>query len=212
MVHADIASVTIHGRNRQWATSYDYLTSHPSYSLLLLLTAPIPAVMLAATANHGDSTFYWRAMGIVGLAILALMALARVLAWYVFRSGRSRLDDQVAETGMSQRMLAWEIAWKPVLMLVIMVYAIVCIPLGWMWFQEKRTIAALPVVTVEDASSAGECRRIEGPMLTDAVYWAPQGTGRGGNNYSGTGVLVGFPPAERHCCWLNRCRCPTSSA
>ena len=78
-------------------------------------------------------------------------------------------------------------------MLMVMVYAIVCIPLGWMWFQEKRTIAALPVVTVADTQYAGEYRRVEGPMLTDAVYWAPGGTGRGGNNYSGAGVVVELP-------------------
>lgn len=149
--------------------------------------------MFLATANHGDSVFYQRVAGIVGLIILALMALARVLAWYVFRFGRRQLDNQVAAQGLSQRRLGWEIAWKPVLMLMVIVYAIVSIPLGWMWFQEKRTIAALPVVTVDDSSSAGEYRRVEGPMLTDAVYWAPRGTGRGGNNYSGAGVLVELP-------------------
>lgn len=192
-VHADVGPVTIYCQNRRWTTTYDYRTSHPSYSLLLLLTAPIPAVMLAATTNHGDNTFYWRATGIVGLTIPALMALARVLAWYVFRFGRRQVDDQAAEKGMSQRKLAWEIAWKPVLMLMVMVYAIVCIPLGWMWFQEKRTIAAMPVVAAGDAGYAGEYRRVEGPPLTDPVYWAPRGTGRGGNNYSGAGVLVELP-------------------
>ncbi|OBK73822.1 hypothetical protein [Mycobacterium sp. 1274761.0] len=191
MVHADVGPVTVYGANRQWTTSYDYLTSHPSYSLLLLLTAPIPAVMFLATANHGDSTFYWRVAGIVGIVILALMALARVLAWYVFRFGRRQLDSQTA--GMSQSRLGWEIAWKPVLMLMVLVYAIVCIPLGWMWWQEKRTIAALPVVTVSDTEHAGEYFRIEGSMLSDAVYWAPRGTGRGGNNYSGAGVLIELP-------------------
>jgi hypothetical protein len=193
VVHAEVGSVDIYGQNRRWTTSYDYLTSHPSYALLLLLTAPIPAVMYLATANHGDSTFYWRVMGIVGLTILALMAFARILAWYVFRFGRPLVDDQAAEKGMSQRRLGWEIAWKPVLMLMVMVYAIVCIPLGWMWFQEKRTIGALPVVTVDDTESAGQYRRVQGPLLSDAVYWAPRGTGRGGNNYSGAGVLVELP-------------------
>jgi hypothetical protein len=193
MVSADVGSVTIFGGNRQWTTSYDYLTSHPSYALLLLMTAPIPASMYLATSNQGDSTFYFRVAGIVGLIILALMALARLLAWYVFRFGRRQLAAQSEAKGMSQRRLGWEIAWKPVLMLMVMVYAIVCIPLGWMFWQQHRTIAALPVVTVEDTSSAGEYRRIEGPLLTDAVYWAPRGTGRGGNNYSGAGVLVGLP-------------------
>jgi hypothetical protein len=193
MVSADVGSVTIYGANRQWTTSYDYLSSHPSYSLLLLLTAPIPAAMFLATLNNGDSTFYWRVAGIVGLVILALMALARLLAWYVFRFGRRQLDNQAAAHGMSQRRLGWEIAWKPVLMLMVMIYAIVGIPLGWMWFQEKRTIAALPVVTVDDTTSAGQYRRIQGTLSSEAVYWAPRGTGRGGNNYSGAGVLVALP-------------------
>ena len=148
--------------------------------------------MFLATANHGDSVFYQRVAGVVGLIILALMALARVLSLVCLPIGRRQLDNQVAQ-GLSQRRLGCEITWKPVLMLMVMVYAIVCIPLGWMWFQEKRTIAALPVVTVDDSSSAGEYRRVEGPMLTDAVYWAPRGTGRGGNNYSGAGVLVELP-------------------
>jgi TRAP-type C4-dicarboxylate transport system permease large subunit len=105
---------------------------------------------MAAPINQGDNVFYWRVMGIVGLIILALMALARVLAWYVFRFGRRQLDAQLSGQPMSQRKMGWEIAWKPVLMLMVMVYAIVCIPIGWMWFQEKRTIAALPVATVDD--------------------------------------------------------------
>ena len=121
------------------------------------------------------------------------MAVARLLAWYVFRFGRRGLDNQAAAHGMSQRRLGWEIAWKPILMLMVMIYAIVGIPLGWMWFQEKRTIAALPVVSVHDTAYAGEYRRVQGTLKSDAVYWAPRGTGRGGNNYSGAGVLVELP-------------------
>jgi hypothetical protein len=193
VVRADVGPVTVFAGNRAWTAHYVYLTSHPSYALLLLLTAPIPAVMVAATTNHGDNTFYWRVAGIVGLIILALMALARLLAWYVFRFGRRQLDAQIADQPMSQRKLGWEIAWKPVLMLMVMIYAIIAIPVGWMWFQEKRTIAALPVVTVDDTEHAGEYRRVEGTLASDPVYWAPRGTGRGGNNYSGAGVLVQLP-------------------
>ena len=186
MVSADIGGVTVYSGNRQRTTSYDYLTSHPSYALLLLITAPIPATMVLMTINHGDSTFYWRATGIVGLIILALMALARLLAWYVFRFGRSQLGDRSARLG-------WEIAWKPVLMLIVMMYAIVCIPLGVMFWQQDRKIAALPVVTVDDTAHAGEYFRVEGSLISEPVFWAPRGTGRGGNNYSGAGVLVELP-------------------
>ncbi|WP_156686105.1 hypothetical protein [Mycobacterium sp. Marseille-P9652] len=192
-VHADVGPLTIYGGNRAWSVSYPYLTSHPSYALLLLITAPIPAVMWAATVNQGDSTFYWRACGIVGLIIIACMALARLLAWYVFRFGRRELDAQLRGLPVSQRRLGWEIAWKPVLALVGLMYAIVCIPLGVMWVQEKRTIAHLPLITVADARHPGEYRRVRGAVASRPVYWAPQGRGRGGNNYAGAGVLVALP-------------------
>lgn len=190
LVRAHVGDYTVAVGNPQWTAHYVYLTSHPSYALLLLLTAPIPAVMVLATENHGDSTFYFRVAGIVGLIVLALMAIARMLAWYVFRFGRAALDRQVAATGMSQRRLSWEIAWKPVLMLMLLMYAIVAIPLTVMFAQQHRAVAALPVVRVADAERAGEYRRVEGELASEPVYWAPRGTGRGGNNYAGAGVLV----------------------
>lgn len=188
VVHADAGPVTVYGANRGWTVTYPYLTSHPSYALLLLLTAPIPAVMFAATRNQGDSTFYFRACGIVGMVVLAGMAMARIVSWYVLRLGRRRLDEQLSAVPFSPRRLGWEIAWKPVLVLVVLMYAIVCIPLGFMWLKEQRTIAALPLVTVAD--TAGVYRRVEGTVSSPPVYWAPRGTGRGGNNYAGAGVLV----------------------
>lgn len=173
--------------NRRARVDYDYLTSHPSYALLLLLAAPLPLSMWYFTRGEGDSTFYWRITGIVGLVIIAVMAMARVLAWYVFRFGRSRLDGVTARA-------AWEIAWKPVLMLVVMCYAIVCIPLAVMFWQDDRRIAALPVVTTSDAEGHdGQMFRVQGRLVSDPVYWAPKGTGRGGNNYAGAGVLVDLP-------------------
>jgi hypothetical protein len=194
MAHANVGDFTVYAANTRATVTYPYLTSHPSYALLLLITAPIPAVMVAATANQGDNTFYWRVTGIVGLVLIGLMALARMLAWYVFRLGRGQLDEQLRGMPISQRRLGWEIAWKPVLMLIVLMYAIVCIPLGWMWLDQKRTIAKLPVVTVADSeTAAGQYRRVEGAVASDPVYWAPRGTGRGGNNYSGAGVLVNLP-------------------
>ncbi|BBX73533.1 hypothetical protein H7H78_16835 [Mycobacterium shinjukuense] len=193
LTHADIGPATVYGSNRAWKVTYSYLTSHPSYALLLLLTAPIPAVMLAATNNQGDSTFYFRVCGVVGLIILACMALARIVAWYVFRFGRRQLEHQLRESSISQRRLGWEIAWKPVLVLVVLMYAIVCIPLVAMWLNDQRTIAGLPVVIVADAANPGQYRRVEGTVVSNPVYWAPGGTGRGGNNHAGAGVLVALP-------------------
>jgi hypothetical protein len=190
----DFGDATLVVGNRRWAVEYDYLTSHPSYSLLLFLTAPIPAVMVWMTDNHGDNTFYWRVAGFVGLIILALMALARLLSWYVFRLGRREIDAHAAQGGISVRKLGWEMAWKPVLMLALLIYGIGGGLIGYMWWDELRTIDKLPVVAVADSVDAvDKYRRVEGDMAADPVYWAPRGTGRGGNNYSGAGVLVDIP-------------------
>jgi hypothetical protein len=191
MVSADVGDTTVYGGNRAWTVQYDYLTSHPSYSLLLLLTAPIPATMVLMTINHGDNTFYWRVAGIVGLIILALMAIARLLSWYVFRFGRREIDAHGDAQGVSQRKLGWEMAWKPLLMLMVMIYGFIGITIGYMWWDELRTIDKLPVVTVTDSVDAvDQYRRVEGELASEPVYWAPRGTGRGGNNFSGAGVLV----------------------
>jgi hypothetical protein len=179
--------------NRRARVSYDYLTSHPSYALLGLLTLPLPLSFWYFSRGKGDSTFYWHITGIVGMSVIAVLALARVLAWYVFRFGRRRLGAVTSSGGMSPARIGWEIAWKPVLMLVAMCYAIVCIPLAVMFWQDARQVAALPVVTAQDGGRAGDVFRVEGALASEPVYWAPQGTGRGGNNYAGAGVLVNLP-------------------
>lgn len=190
MVSADVGDVTVFGGNRAWSVQYTYLTSHPSYILLSLLTAPIPVVMLWATENQGGNSFYFRAAGVVGLTVLGLMAVARLLAWYVFRFGRRQLDAQAGSMQMSRARLGWEIAWKPVLMLIVMIYAIGAIPIAYMWWDELRTIDKLPEVTADDWDRTDEYFRVQGTLADEPVWWAPRGTGRGGNNYSGAGVLV----------------------
>ncbi|AGB25151.1 hypothetical protein Mycsm_04933 [Mycobacterium sp. JS623] len=47
------------------------------------------------------------------------------------------------------------------------------------------------MITVADAKGhAGQTFRLEGQLASKPAYWAPKGTGRGGNNYAGAGVLV----------------------
>jgi hypothetical protein len=194
MVSADLGDVTVYGANRSWTVHYDYLTSHPSYSLLLLITAPIPVVMVWMTENQGDNSFYFRVAGIVGIVILAVMAMIRLVTWYVLRLGRGQIDADAAKANVSQAKLGWEMAWKPVLMLMVMIYAIGGIPIAYMWWDELRTIDKLQVVSIADGTDAvDQYRRVEGEINGDPVYWAPRGTGRGGNNYPGAGVLVDIP-------------------
>lgn len=190
-VHVDVGDAAVFGGNRAWSVRFNYLTSHPSYILLSLLTAPIPVVMLWATENQGGNSFYFRVAGTVGLCVLGVMTVARLLAWYVLRLGRRQLAVQAAGFRMSEARLSWEVAWKPVLMLVVMIYAIGGLPIAYMWWHELRTIDRLPMVTAGDADGHdGEYFRVHGDVAGDPVYWAPRGTGRGGDNYAGAGVLV----------------------
>lgn len=160
---------------------YTLPTSHPSFALLLLLTLPLPLVMVLATRHQGDSVFYTRATGWAGIATIGVLALARLVVWFARRppgTDRPRARE------------SWAAVWQPVVALVALVYAIVGIPLGWMAWQEHRTIERLPVATAEALQHPGQYYRVEGELVGDPVFWAPKGTGRGGNNYAGAGVLV----------------------
>jgi hypothetical protein len=145
--------------------------------------------MVWMTANHGDNTFYWRVAGHVGIIVLSLMAVTRLFAWYVLRLGRTRIDAHAARQGVSQRRLGWEMAWKPALMFIVLIYGFGGAVVGYRWWDELRTIDNLPVVTADDGG-VDQYRRVRGAVNGDPVYWATHGTGRGGNNYSGAGVLV----------------------
>ena len=167
---------------------------------------------MAATLDQGDSTFYWRVTGIVGLIVIAGMALARVLAWYVFRFGRRQLDDRLADMRVSPRRLGWEIAWKPVLMLVVMMYAIVCIPLGWMWLDETHDRESARGRRRRQSDS---CRGIPAggrPSGGLPAYWAPRGPVGVETTMPAPVFWWISPTAVRCCSWRSRCLSRTSAA
>ncbi len=82
--------------NRRARVEYEYLTSHPSYALLLLLTVPLPLSMWYFSRNEGDSTFYWRITGIVGLSS------SRLWHWRAYWLGTS-YDSAEADSSLSLR-------------------------------------------------------------------------------------------------------------
>ena len=184
-----IGDVGIALPNRKWAVSYRYLTSHPSYGLVLLPVSWIFIVMVLFAAEQGCSLFYNRVFGWAGLGIMAAMALARVIAWYVLRVGRRRLDEEIREN-IGPGRAAWEIAWKPVIMLVTMMHVIVALPMVIMWWQQIATIRALPMATIADAAGPGAFRNVAGMMKSELVLWPSGGMGRGSDNYYGGGVLI----------------------
>lgn len=158
-----------------------FVSSHPSYGLLLLITLPIPLLMVLVTVNDGDSLFYMRAYGIAGLVTIGALFVLRVIGWLVFgRRSPSTLTPRES----------WTEVWQPVIALVVLLYAIGGIPFGLMTWQEHRTIENLPLATTQSNERGRVYVRVEGRVVGEPVRWAPGGTGRGGNNYAGIGVLV----------------------
>lgn len=175
--------------NRAWTVRYDFLTSHPSYILILLPVLWVPLAMIFFTEGFGCTYFYNRMLGWSAAWIAVGLALARLFSWYVLRRGRTLIAQQMDERVSSAR-AEWEIAWKPVLMLIVMMHAIVFVPIGIMFWNEQRGLDALPPVTVEDAGRDGVFKRVNGRINGEPMLWTIDGGGRGGNNYAGGGLLV----------------------
>lgn len=188
--------------NTRATVEYPFLSSHPAYALLLLPTAWLPLMMLEATKNLGGNSLYWRAAGYAGLAIIAVIALLRLTCWYVLGIGQAPLDKWVtAHSQLSPRRVGWEMAWRPTLILVGFMHAAVFIPLGLMFYNEGRTITALPLVRAEMAADASPPHmfgsdaprkwvRVEGRIVGKSVLWPATGENRGGDNYRGAGIVV----------------------
>lgn len=189
MVSLPVGGVDLVLPNRAWTARYEYLTSHPSYIFLLLPVAWLPLLMVRATEGQGCSLFYNRMMGWAMLWIIAALALARLVSWYVLRRGRAQLDASTPK-GTTRGRMAWEIAWKPILMLMVMIHLIVALPIGIMFWNQVRTNNALPLATLEDQTIKGEFRRVAGRVKGELVLWPHEGLGRGSNNYYGGGVLM----------------------
>ena len=116
--------------------------------------------MVWATQNHGDDVFYWRASGYAGMAIIGALALLRVFAWYVVRAGRAEVEQAAENLGYSTRRLGWEVAWKPVLMLMALIYGIGGVLIGWQVWSLHRTIDGLPIASTDVPD--GDYARVEG--------------------------------------------------
>lgn len=158
---------------------YLYYTTHPSYGLLSVITIWLPWLLIWGTRYDGCVTYYQHLLGYAWGAILAAMFVIRLIAWH----GVSKVPEGKPGT-------EWTTAWRPVVGLVLFAHAIVFLPIGyWYWKQQRDIRNAMPV-KAGDRGETGLCLKVEGPIIGEPQFWAPQGTGRGGNNYAGGGVLV----------------------
>lgn len=112
--------------NSGWQVRYDYLTSHPSYSVPMLMPAAAWLMLFVMLRDEPCSMLYFKAMTLAPLLIWLAMALLRAVSWYGLRLGRDRIDSQLPE-GWSAARAEWEMAWKPVLGFVGLVLAFLAV-------------------------------------------------------------------------------------
>ena len=69
-----------------------------------------------------------------------------------------------------------------------MIYGFAAAALGVPFYDLHRKIENLPVAALD--AQEGTFVKVVGTVVNEPQYWAPRGGGRGGNNYSGAGVVV----------------------
>ena len=117
------------GWNTGWRMRYDYLTSHPSYSVPMLLPAAAWLALYVMLWDEPCTMLFYKALTLAPLLIWLAMALLRALSWYGLRLGRSALDSSLPP-GWSAARAEWEMAWKPVIgfvTLILIFFAVIAI-------------------------------------------------------------------------------------
>lgn len=105
--------------NTRWRVEYAYLTSHPSYSLPMAMPGVAWLALYVMLWGEPCSLLFFKALTLVPLIIWLAMAGLRALSWYGLRLGRASLESRLPE-GWSAGRAEWEMAWRPVLMFVVM--------------------------------------------------------------------------------------------
>jgi hypothetical protein len=114
------------GWNTGWQVQYAYLTSHPSYSVPMLMPAAAWLALYVMLWDEPCSLLFFKALTLVPIIVWLAMAVLRAVSWYVLRLGRAELDSKLPP-GWSPARAEWEMAWKPALGLVGLVLSFLAI-------------------------------------------------------------------------------------
>jgi hypothetical protein len=114
------------GWNPGWQVQYAYLTSHPSYSVPMLMPAAAWLALYVMLWDEPCSLLFFKALTLVPILIWLAMGLLRAISWYILRLGRAELESQLPP-GWSPWRAEWEMAWKPVLGFVGLVLSFLAI-------------------------------------------------------------------------------------
>ncbi len=114
---------------------YAVLSSHPSYALVHLLTAPLPLVGVLALAERNCGVSFFPLFGAAAFALLAALVLLRLVSWHGLRLGRDAIEANLPP-GWSARRLEWELAWRPMLTTVILIGSFIVVPMAYFFAKD----------------------------------------------------------------------------
>jgi hypothetical protein len=104
---------------------YHVLSSHPSYGFVHVLTLPIPLIGVIAMFDGLCTTSYFHHFGVITLILIAALIILRIVSWYGLKLGRERLAPP---PGMSAAALEWQLAWQPVVAMLLLMAACFAVP------------------------------------------------------------------------------------
>jgi hypothetical protein len=115
-----VQNEVIIGWNSSWKVRYDYLTSHPSYSIPMLLPAAAWFALFVMLWDEPCSMLFFKGLTLAPILIWVAMGLLRAISWYVLRLGRAELESTLPPQWTPAR-AEWEMAWKPVIGFVVLI-------------------------------------------------------------------------------------------
>ncbi|MEZ0274101.1 MAG: hypothetical protein ACAH88_04295 [Roseimicrobium sp.] len=184
---------------------YAYLTTHPSYILVDVLSVIGPAILMVMAWNEPCHANHQVLMLRSAVALWIPIPLLRMLSWYGLARGRAALFQHLPEDAEETKKAAleWRICWQPVLNLWALYIGIGALILGiisWERRQEEKNTAvfdaALRATATSDPGSLGDKRiRVIGKLAGEVREFRGQLRGAGAAFETDAGLVFVFSDA-----------------
>lgn len=180
---------------------YAYLTTHPSYILVDVLSVLGPAVLMVMAWNEPCHANHQVLLLRSAVALWIPIPLLRLLSWHVLKRGKAALFQHLADHASEEKKsaLEWRICWQPVLHLWALYLGIAALVTGIISYEQRQEEKNTPLLdatqfsaAIADPASFGEKRlRVQGAAATAVKEFRGdvRGTGVAMNTEAGP-VLV----------------------